>query len=44
MKDALALAEKSPEVFAQFPKTMPISRPDETRAARELNANYFAQK
>lgn len=35
------LSQKSPESFHDFPKTMPISRPDEVRAARELNTNYF---
>ena len=38
--DQLILTD--PASFHDFPKTMPISRPDETKAARELNTNFFA--
>jgi glycine dehydrogenase subunit 2 len=38
------LSKSSPEVFHDLPKTMPISRPDETKAAREMNVNFFAPK
>ena len=35
------LSRMNPETFKTFPKTTPISRPDEVRAAREINTNYF---
>ena len=38
------LSKTDPEQFHSFPKTMPISRPDETKAAREVKVNYFAPK
>ena len=41
MAEAALLAKKSPEVFKTFPSTMPISRPDEAKAAREMNVNFF---
>lgn len=41
MIEASVLSEKQPEVFKSFPQTMPITRPDEVKAARELNTNYF---
>jgi glycine dehydrogenase subunit 2 len=37
MIEAAELAETSPETLLQAPRTMPVSRIDETRAARELN-------
>jgi glycine dehydrogenase subunit 2 len=43
MLEADALSKKDPEQFHSFPKTMPISRPDETKAAREMKVNFFAQ-
>ena len=43
MLEADALSKKDPDQFHSFPKTMPISRPDETRAAREMKVNFFAQ-
>ncbi|MEI8011221.1 MAG: aminomethyl-transferring glycine dehydrogenase subunit GcvPB [Candidatus Omnitrophota bacterium] len=39
-----ALARTDPAAFHDFPRTMPISRPDETRAAREMNVNFFASR
>ena len=43
MFEADDLSKINPEEFAVLPKTTPISRPDEVKAARELNANYFAE-
>ncbi len=37
MIDAVSLAKKNPEVFHNLPKSLPVSRPDETKAARELD-------
>ncbi len=37
------LSRKDPAAFKTFPLTRPISRPDETRAAREINVNYFSR-
>ena len=37
MKQAAELAETNPEILQQAPVTMPISRLDETKAAREQN-------
>lgn len=37
MIDAAILAKEDPESFHNFPKTTPVSRPDETKAARELD-------
>ncbi|PMP86867.1 MAG: glycine dehydrogenase (aminomethyl-transferring) [Thermodesulfobium narugense] len=34
--DAVKLAEQNPEAFKEFPKTTVISRPDETKAAKDL--------
>ena len=42
MIEADALARTNPAAFHDFPRTMPISRPDETKAAREMNVNFFA--
>jgi len=38
---AAELAQKDPASFHDFPKTMPISRPDEVKAAKELKVNFF---
>ncbi|WP_024954565.1 aminomethyl-transferring glycine dehydrogenase subunit GcvPB [Sulfurospirillum arcachonense] len=40
MIDAIELAKSNPEAFKEFPKTLPISRPDETKAARSLNIRW----
>lgn len=42
MIEAANLSQEQPEIFKTFPKSMPITRPDEVKAARELNTNYFA--
>jgi glycine dehydrogenase subunit 2 len=36
-----AQAQKDSSVFHDMPKTTPVTRPDEVKAARELNTNYF---
>ncbi len=37
--DKLSITD--PDSFKSFPRTMSISRPDEVKAARDLNTNYF---
>jgi glycine dehydrogenase subunit 2 len=41
MLEADALTKTDPESFHHFPRTMPISRPDETKAARDVKVNHF---
>ena len=41
MKEAAALSADDPQAFKRFPETTPISRPDEVKAAKELNVNFF---
>jgi len=43
MIQADKLSQSNPEEFHFMPRTMPISRPDETKAAREIQTNYFNQ-
>lgn len=38
------LAQQAPEILQQSPGTMPISRPDEACAARQLNVNFFHER
>ncbi len=38
------LSKTDPESFHSLPKTMPILRPDEVKAARDVNVNFFKQK
>ena len=40
MKEAAELAETDPAAFAAFPATMPVTRLDETRAARSQNVCF----
>ena len=40
MIDAVELAKLDSEAFKKFPKTLPICRPDETKAARSLNIRW----
>jgi len=42
MIEAAKLAKEKPEMFKELPQNMPISRPDEVKAAKELNTNYFS--
>ncbi|HBR15306.1 MAG TPA: aminomethyl-transferring glycine dehydrogenase subunit GcvPB [Candidatus Omnitrophica bacterium] len=44
MVEADELSVTEPSAFKDLPKTMPISRPDETKAARDIDTNYFAEK
>lgn len=44
MIEADDLSKKDPDAFHDFPKTTPISRPDEVKAARDLNTNYFNKR
>jgi len=41
MIEAANLAQKNAEDFKEFPKTTPVTRPDEFKAATALNTNYF---
>lgn len=41
MIEADRLAREKPESFKEFPKTMPITRPDEVKAARDVKTSYF---
>jgi len=41
MMTAAELADRDPHAFHDLPKTMSIGRPDEVKAAKELNVNYF---
>ncbi|MDX1809629.1 MAG: aminomethyl-transferring glycine dehydrogenase subunit GcvPB [Sulfurospirillaceae bacterium] len=38
--DAIELAKSNPEAFSEYPKTLPICRADETKAARSLNIRW----
>ena len=40
MIEADRLSKTDPAAFKEFPKTMPISRPDETKAARDVKTCY----
>jgi glycine dehydrogenase subunit 2 len=44
MLEADELSKKDPAQFKTFPRTMPISRPDETKAARDVKVNFFNSK
>lgn len=44
MANADALSQTDPQAFHDMPKTTPVSRPDEVKAARELNTNYFLKR
>jgi glycine dehydrogenase subunit 2 len=37
------LSRTAPETFHDIPKTTVVSRPDEVKAARDLNTNYFTR-
>ena len=41
MIEADELSKKAPETFKNLPVTTPVTRPDEVKAARDLNTNYF---
>ncbi len=44
MKEAAELSEKHPEEFKTFPRTTPVTRPDEVKAALDLDTNFFTKK
>lgn len=41
MRQADNLCKQDPESFKSFPNTTPVTRPDETKAAKEIKVNYF---
>ena len=41
MVDVDELSEKNPQFFKDLPKTTPVTRPDEVKAARDLDTNFF---
>ena len=41
MRKADALSHNNPKAFQDCPKTTDVTRPNEVKAARELNTNYF---
>lgn len=41
MKEADALSQKNPKSFEDMPRTTPITRPDEVKAARDIHTNFF---
>ena len=41
MKELAELAQSDPESFHEMPKNTPVSRPDETKAARQPDLAYF---
>lgn len=43
MIEADALSKTDPQAFKDFPKKMPVSRPDEVKAARDLDTNFFGK-
>lgn len=44
MIEADRLSQSAPASFKDFPKTMPISRPDEVKAARDIKTSYFIKQ
>ncbi len=40
MKDAAELAEKDPGIFAKMPDNTPVQKPDEVKAARDLDIRW----
>jgi len=43
MFEADKLSQSQPDVFHNLPQSTPITRPDEVKAARDINVNYFAK-
>ena len=41
MIEADNLSKTDPAAFKEFPQTMPITRPDEVKAARDVNTSFF---
>ncbi len=44
MIEADRLSQTHPEQFKDFPQTTPVSRPDEVKAAKMLNVNFFGNQ
>jgi glycine dehydrogenase subunit 2 len=44
MIEVADLTQKDPMSFKHFPQTMPITRPDEVKAAKEIHCNFFAKR
>src|ERR1700733_5064260 len=42
MIEADTLSQKDPAAFKEFPKTMPVARPDEVKAARDIKTSFFS--
>lgn len=41
MIEADTLSKTEPAAFKEYPQTMPVSRPDEVKAARDVKTNFF---
>jgi len=41
MIEADKLSQTDPAAFREFPKTMPVTRPDEVKAARDIKTSFF---
>ena len=41
MIEADKLSQTNPAAFKEFPQTMPITRPNEVKAARDVNTSFF---
>src|SRR3984885_2493674 len=42
MIEADQLSQTDPAAFRDFPKTMPVTRPDEVKAARDIKTSFFS--
>ena len=43
MIEAVRISRERPELLKEYPRTLPIHRPDEVKAAKDLDTNYFYQ-
>ncbi len=41
MIEAAVLAKRNPEIFKSFPVSTPVTRPDEVKAAKDVDCNFF---
>ncbi len=44
MHEIDSISKETPEIFKDLPLTTPISRPDEVKAAKDINTNFFFQQ
>ena len=44
MIEADELSKKDPQSFKDLPKTTPVTHPDEVKAARDLDTNFFVSR